>query len=96
LSRRFYAMVGKRGEYTRRRGLGRDACKALLLQHIEQNAKDGSPLSELNQILPHMTPTQVQNLVRELKTDGRVHAEGRTKAARWFPGAPENGKTDAG
>lgn len=94
LSRRFYAMVGKRGEYTRRRGLDREACKALLLQHIEQNAQDGSPLSELNQILPHLTAIQVQNFVRELKTEGRVHPEGRTKAARWFPGTPTTNRSD--
>src|SRR5690606_29716803 len=56
LSRRFYAFVGKRGEYTRRRGLDRETNKALLRQHIEQNAKEGSPLGELNQVLPGMKP----------------------------------------
>lgn len=81
LSRRFYAFVGKRGEYTRRRGLDRSTNKALLLQHIEHNARDGSPLAELNQVLPGMKPTQVQNLLRELKRDGQAHPVGRTKAA---------------
>jgi ATP-dependent DNA helicase RecG len=86
LSRRFYAFVGKRGEYTRRRGLDRSMNKALLLQHIEQNSAEGSPLAELNQVLPGMKPTQVQNLLRELKREGRAHPSGRTKGARWFPG----------
>ncbi|MDX9719196.1 MAG: ATP-binding protein [Myxococcota bacterium] len=86
LSRRFYSFVGKRGEYTRRRGLDRNASKALLLQHIEQNAQDGCPLSELIQVIPGMKPTAIQNLLRELKRSGRAHHRGRTKAARWFPG----------
>ena len=86
LSRRFYAFVGKRGEYTRRRGLDRSTNKALLLKHIEENARDGSPLGELNQVLPGMKPTQVQNLLRELKRAGQAHPMGRTRAARWFPG----------
>lgn len=88
LSRRFYAFVGERGEYTRRRGLDHRTNKALLLQHIQQNARDGSPLAELKQVLPNLTATQVQNLLRELKRDGLVHPVGRTKAARWFPGPP--------
>lgn len=86
LSHRYYSFVGKRGEYTRRRGLDRDTNKALLRQHIERNAREGSPLSELNQVLPAMTPSQVQNLLRELKRDGVAHPVGKTKAARWYPG----------
>jgi ATP-dependent DNA helicase RecG len=93
LSRRFYQFVGKRGEYTRRRGLDRGASKALLLQHIEQNARDGSPLAELNQVLPGIKPTQVQNLLRDLKRDGKAHPEGKTKGARWFPGPPADGSS---
>lgn len=92
LSRRFYVFVGKRGEYTRRRGLDRETNKALLRRHIEQNAKDGSPLGDLNQVLPGMKPTQVQNLLRELKREGVVHPVGRTKAARWYPGPPAEGE----
>jgi ATP-dependent DNA helicase RecG len=85
LSRRFYSFVGKRGEYTRRRGLARPASKAILLQHIQQNAVDGCPLAELSEVLPGMKPTEVQNLLRELRKDGVAHPVGRTKAARWFP-----------
>ncbi|OQC41889.1 MAG: Divergent AAA domain protein [Acidobacteria bacterium ADurb.Bin051] len=93
LSRRFYDFVGRRGEYTRRRGLDRGASKALLLQHIRQNAADGSPLAELCQVLPAMKPTQVQNLLRDLKRDAQAHPVGRTRAARWFPG-PQTGGSD--
>jgi ATP-dependent DNA helicase RecG len=95
LSQRFYTFVGKRGEYTRRRGLDRGTNKALLLQHIRDNGSDGSPLAELNQVLPSMRPTQIQNLLRELKKEDLAHPIGRTKAARWFPG-PSQEDADAG
>lgn len=95
LSRRFYSFVGKRGEYTRRRGLDRETNKALLRQHIEHNASEGSPLGELNQVLPGMNVSQVQNLLRELKQVGLAHPVGKTRGARWFPGpASEGGKDD--
>jgi len=86
LSRRYYTFVGRQGEYTRRRGLDRETNKALLRQHIERNARDGSPLGELNQVLPGMKASQVQNLLREMKRDGIAHPAGKTKAARWYPG----------
>lgn len=95
LSRRYYAFVGKRGEYTRRRGLDRDTNKALLRKHIDRNGGEGSPLSELNQVLPGLTPSHIQNLLRELKQEGLVHPRGRTKAARWYPGlGPTEGGPD--
>jgi ATP-dependent DNA helicase RecG len=95
LSRRYYSFVGRRGEYTRRRGLDRDTNKALIRQHIERSAGEGSPLAELNQVLPGMKASQVQNLLRELKRDGVAHPVGRTKAARWFPG-PESPEGNGG
>lgn len=91
LSRRFYSFVGRPGEYTRRRGLDRGANKALLLQHIEGSVRTGTPLAELNQVLPGIKPTQVQNLLRELKAEGKAHPRGKTKGARWFPGPPPGG-----
>jgi ATP-dependent DNA helicase RecG len=89
-SRRFYSFVGKRGEYTRRRGLDRKASQALLLQHIELHAQDGCPLRELTEVIPGLEPTAIQNLLRELKRSGQAHPRGRTKAARWFPGEAQD------
>lgn len=94
LSRRYYTFVGKPGEYTRRRGLDRETNKALLCQHIERNAQSGSPLGELNQVLPGLNASQVQNLLREIKQAGLAHPVGRTRAARWFPGPPDGGTND--
>ena len=85
LSRKYYAMTGQRGHYTRRKGLDRDANKALLLKHIQENA-NGSPLKELSQVLPTLTRPQVQTLLRELRNQGEIHHKGTTRAALWFPG----------
>lgn len=88
LSRRFYDFLGKRGVYTRKRGLDRETNKALLLQHIENFKQEGSKLHDLLQVLHHLTRDQVQKLLRELKKKGRVTVVGRTKSSRWFPATP--------
>ncbi len=89
LSRRFYTFIGKRGVYTRKKGLPRRANKALLLEHIKENP--GCQLQELTQVLPQLSYRQVQDLLRELKREELVYSMGKTKAGRWFPGpAPAN------
>lgn len=91
LSRRFYRLAGKKGVYTRKRGLDREQNKALLLRHIQDNAAAGSPLSELQQVLPSLPPTHVQSLLRALKKEGKAHPVGRTRQGRWYPGPSEKG-----
>jgi len=88
LSRRFYAFLNQKGEYTRRRGLDRGANKALLLQHIADNDKEGSRLYELRQVLPHLSEWQVQGLIRELKEENKIYNSGRTRAALWHSALP--------
>ncbi|MCG7853316.1 MAG: hypothetical protein MIO92_12410, partial [Methanosarcinaceae archaeon] len=85
LSRIFYKMVDKKGVYTRKKGLDRETNKALLLKHIEENKGDGSRLQDLMQVLPALTKDQVQNLIRELKTEGKICKVGTTRAALWYP-----------
>ncbi|MFH1029200.1 MAG: transcriptional regulator, partial [Pseudomonadota bacterium] len=94
LSRRFYAMTGKKGIYTRKRGLDRATNKELLLKHIKENAGEGSRLRDLLQVLPGLTRPQVQSLLRELQKDGSAHCIGRTNAALWYPGATKQGVGD--
>jgi ATP-dependent DNA helicase RecG len=86
LSRRFYSFVGQPGAYTRRRGLDREANKALLIQHIESCGHKGCQLGELQQVLPGLSRKTIQHLLTELKTDELIHLIGRTRAARWYPG----------
>ncbi len=91
LSRRFYAFIGKKGVYTRKRGLDREANKTLLLKHIADHQSEGSQLPELLQVLPALSRHQVQRLLRELKENGKIVIRDRTKAARWYPAYANNG-----
>ena len=91
LSRQFYRHIGKAGVYTRKRGLDRETNKELLLKHIQDNQKEGSQLRELRQVLPALSRDQVQNLLRGLKSEGRIYKVGATKGARWYLGRPPSG-----
>ena len=86
LSRRYYAFVGKKGTYTRLRGLDRETNKELLLKHITDNQEDGSTFEEFTQVLPSLSLGQVKYVLRQLKSEGRIHVVGRTNTARWYPG----------
>ena len=84
LSRNLYAAIGKRGAYTRKRGLDHETNKELLFKHIRENDVDGSPLGDLRQVLPALSGKQVQNLLRQLRDEGRVHVIGVRRWARWY------------
>ena len=84
LARSLYAATGKTGVHTRRVGLDRDTNKALLLKHIRKNNEVGTPFKELQQVLPGLSRSQIQVLIRELREDGKVICIGKTSAARWF------------
>lgn len=87
LSRRYYSWADEKGAYTRKKGLDRETNKALLLKHIKDNSQSGSRLKELMDVLPALTMPQVQSLIRELKSEGRIHNVGRTRSALWYPGS---------
>ncbi len=86
LSRRFYELVKKPGEYTRKKGLDRNTNKALLRQHIEGSGAKGCPFGELMQVLPALTRNQIRVLLREMSNAGVVHARGVTSNTRWYLG----------
>lgn len=93
LSRRFYRFLGRSGAYTRVRGLDRATNKELILQHIQGSADTGTTLSELQQVLPGLSRSHVQTLLRELKKEGRVAVRGVTRGARWYPVFPKRNTT---
>jgi len=86
LSRRFHAALRKKGTYTRKKGLDREANKQLLLKHITDNTKAGTTLAELQQVLPALNRRAVQGMLQQLRDEGLIRLEGKTKAARWYPG----------
>ncbi len=87
LARDLYAALGKKGTYTRTKGLDRETNKALLLKHIRDNDATGARMDEFRQVLPALGRSQIQVLLRELRREQLVHSVGATKAARWLPGA---------
>lgn len=86
LSRSLYGFLGKRGVYTRKRGLDRDTKKALLLKHIQDAGHIGATFQEFTEVFPSLTREQIKSLRKDLQREGRIHCVGVTRNARWFPG----------
>ena len=86
LSRQFYEFIGKKGAYTRKKGLDRETNKILLLKHIQDNQVVGSKMAEFRQVLPSHSRSQIQVLLRELVRENKIHVHGKTQAALWYPG----------
>ena len=84
LARRFYAITGRKGVYTRKRGLDRETNKALLVKHISDNNKEGSRFRDLRQVLPSLSIGQLKALLKELKEEDRIYSSGKTKAGLWY------------
>ncbi|WP_019679646.1 ATP-binding protein [Ruminococcus flavefaciens] len=84
LSRELYSVAGKAGIHTRVVGLDRETNKELLYKHIRKSGEKGSPLKELQQVLPSLKRSQIQVLLRELRKEERIHCIGNTNAARWY------------
>ena len=68
------------------KGLDRGTNKALLLQHIQNNAALGSKMKEFIQVLPALPRSQIQVLLRELAAEQAAHIIGIKNGARWYPG----------
>lgn len=85
LNRNFYTIAGKKGVYTRTKGLDRQTNLELLLKHIRENAASGSRLEELMQVLPSLNRGQTQSLLRLLSSQNKIFKTGNTRASLWFP-----------
>jgi ATP-dependent DNA helicase RecG len=90
LSHGLYAAIGAKGAYTRVRGLDHETNKSLLEQHLRQQGREGAPLSELRQVLPALSESAVQRLLKELLDQGRIELRGMRRWARWFIATKEN------
>lgn len=86
LARSLYSAAGRPGTHTRIVGLDRDTNKELLVKHIHNQEPEGTQFKELQQVLPGLSRSQVQVLLRELREEQRIHCIGKTSAARWFEG----------
>jgi ATP-dependent DNA helicase RecG len=84
LARAFYEITGKTGIRTRYVGLDRETNKELLYKHIKENGRSGTPFSELQQVLPSHSISQIKVLLRELQAGKKIFSTGKTRGARWY------------
>ncbi|HUT02140.1 MAG TPA: ATP-binding protein [Phycisphaerae bacterium] len=96
LSRRYHELTGRRGAYTRKRGLDRETNKELLLKLIRDSGGRGAAKHELLQVLPALSPNQVYGLLKELRAEGKIRLRGRTRGSTWHPGARDTAEEDGG
>jgi len=85
LARRFYAMTGRKGVYTRKVGLDKETNKALLLKHIRASKAEGARMEELQQVLPSLSRFQIIRLLNEMREAGLIIKKGKTRTTRWLP-----------
>jgi ATP-dependent DNA helicase RecG len=81
LSRKFYVFAKKPGEYTKKRGLGKETNKQLLLGHLKQYK--AASINDLQQVLPALSRAQVQNLLKELRKEHRIEKTGDKRGTKW-------------
>lgn len=84
LARGLYEATGKSGVHTRLIGLDRETNKELLLKHIRTSVDKGAPLKELQHVLPGHSSRQIQILLHELRSDGKIEPKGKGKGAAWY------------
>ncbi|WKW11342.1 putative DNA binding domain-containing protein [Pseudogemmatithrix spongiicola] len=83
LSRRLSNQIGQRGSYTRRRGLDSGAAEALLLTHLRSVGREGVAISELEQVLPGHSRSQIRASLARMLSAGTVRMLGSRRWARW-------------
>lgn len=81
LSKRFYTFVGERGVYTRKKGLDTEEKKALIIKHLKEHLK--GTIQEFEQLLPSLSRNQIHGLLRNLRREGKLKSEGRSKGGFW-------------
>ena len=81
LSRSLYKFIGKSGVYTRKKGLDERTNKALLLEHLK--SVQDCAISDLEQVVPHLSKDQLKRLLDILRTEGKIRLSGERRWAKW-------------
>lgn len=81
LSHKYYMHKGKSGVYTRLRGLSREHKKELILQHLRRNKKGFT--RDFKDAFGELSASDVSNLLRELKQDGKIMHDGSKRTGYW-------------
>jgi len=81
LSHKYYLHEGKSGLYTRLRGLSREHKKELILQHLKKNERGYA--RDFKDAFGELNATDISNLLRELKQNGKIVHEGSRRTGYW-------------
>jgi ATP-dependent DNA helicase RecG len=81
LSKKFYDFSGKRGAYTRKRGLDRETNKELIIKHLGHHKR--GLITEFEQALPSLSRNQIHSLLCDLKAEKRIVHFGGKKYGHW-------------
>jgi ATP-dependent DNA helicase RecG len=81
LSKRYYQATDQEGRYTRDLGLDKETNKELLLKHL-RNFEHAS-MSKFLGVLPSLTRWQITTLLKELRSEGKIHFVGVKRAGHW-------------
>lgn len=81
LSHKYYTHEGRTGIYTRLTGLSRDQKKELILNHLRKNKKGF--IKDFLDVFPDLKQPDINNLLQELKRDGKVIHIGTRISGYW-------------
>jgi ATP-dependent DNA helicase RecG len=81
LSHKYYVHAGKSGVYTRITGISREKQKELILKHLSKNKKGFR--KDFEDIFTELKPSDISNLLRELKKEEKITFEGPSKNGFW-------------
>lgn len=80
LSKRYYEYFGKKGEYTRRKGLDKEANKLLIIEHLK-NYKKGY-IEDFVEALRDIPRYTINRYLRELKDGGKIELIGNPRIVK--------------
>lgn len=80
LSHKYYTYGDRVGEHTRLKGLSREKCKALIIEHLKQNK---GYLYDLRTTFPELKPMDISNLLQELKKENKIEHIGSARTGYW-------------
>jgi len=80
LSKEYYQDIGKKGEYTRRKGLDKETNKHLITKHL-QNYQKGY-MGDFIDVLKNISKPTINKYLNELKEEGKIELIGNPRIVR--------------
>jgi ATP-dependent DNA helicase RecG len=81
LSKKYYAVAGQKGTYTRTRGLDRETNKALILTHLDHHGQ--GTIKEFEEVLAPLNRNQIHGLLKELRDEKKIRYVGSRRSGYW-------------